>query len=161
MGWTKRQFIEAAYEEIGLGQYIFEMEIDQLFIALKRMDAMVARWSKKNIYIGYAASFSLEESELDKETNVPDFAIDAIFLNLALRLVPTIGKKNGNVSNQTKRAARMAYNELFSYNSVPAELQMPGHMPAGQGNKPWRNLDPFLDQPKKTPNNVKDDILNF
>jgi hypothetical protein len=45
MGWTKRQFITQAFEEIGLAAYVFDLTTEQLQSALRRMDAMVAGWN--------------------------------------------------------------------------------------------------------------------
>ena len=42
MGYTKRQFILAAFEEIGLAAYTFDLQPDQLESARRRLDAMIA-----------------------------------------------------------------------------------------------------------------------
>ena len=40
MGWTKRQFVTQAFEEIGLASYVFDLTPEQLQSALRRLDAM-------------------------------------------------------------------------------------------------------------------------
>jgi hypothetical protein len=42
MGYKKRQFISAAFEEIGLASYVFDLQPEQLESALRRLDAMIA-----------------------------------------------------------------------------------------------------------------------
>ena len=56
MSWTKRQFINAALEEIGLASYVFDIQPEELESALRRLDAMMADWNAKGIRIGYPLS---------------------------------------------------------------------------------------------------------
>jgi len=144
MPWTKRQFVNQAFEEIGLASYVFDLGPEQLQSALRRLDAMMATWNGKGIRIGYPLPSSPGSSDLDDDTNVPDSANEAIYTNLAIRLAPTYGKQ---VMPETKMVARSAYNELLMRNAMPPEMQLPGHMPAGAGNKPWRWDDAFLNDP--------------
>lgn len=146
MGWTKRQFVEQAFEEIGYASYVYDLEPEQLESALRRLDALMATWNARTIRLGYPIPSSPENSSLDDETGVPDSANEAIYLNLALRLAPTVGK---TISMETKAAARDAYKELLKEAAMPEEQQFPDTLPAGQGNKPWRYRDsPFILPPE-------------
>lgn len=146
MGWTKRQFVNQAFEEIGYAEYAYDLQPEQLQSALRRLDSMLSTWNGRTIRLGYPLPSSPQDSELDEETGVPDVANEAIYLNLALRLAPIVGKV---VSIETKMAARDAYKELLKRAAVPHEMQLPETMPAGQGNKPWRWRDsPFIRAPK-------------
>jgi len=146
MAWTKRQFITQAFEEIGLAAYVFDLTPEQMDSALRRMDAMVAGWNANGIRIGYPLPSSPENSDLDEQTGVPDFANEAIYLNLARRLAPSFGKV---VDPETKAAADFAYSSMANQVAVPTpERQMPGTMPRGQGNKPWRTTrNPYFPPP--------------
>jgi hypothetical protein len=145
MGWTKRQFVTQAFEEIGLAAYVFDLSPEQLQSALRRLDSMMASWNAKGIRLGYPIPSSPDNSSLDEETNVPDSANEAIYTNLSTRIAPGYGK---TVSEQTKATAKDAYNTLMSLAAMPPQQQMPGTMPAGAGNKPWRVYDdPFLRAP--------------
>jgi hypothetical protein len=53
MGYSKRQFISAAFEEIGLASYVFDLQPEQLQSAMRRLDAMMADWNGKGIRLGY------------------------------------------------------------------------------------------------------------
>lgn len=146
MSWTKRQFVNRAFEEIGYAEYAYDLQPEQLQAALRRLDAMMATWNSRTIRVGYPLPSSPEESDLDEETNVPDRAFEAIYLNLALRIAPSVGK---TVSSDTKAFARQAYQELLKRAAAPEEMQLPGTLPAGQGNKPWRWSDtPFIRVPE-------------
>ena len=145
MGYSKRQFVAAAFEEIGLASYVFDLQPEQLQSALRRLDAMMADWNGKGIRLGYPLPGSPQYSDLDEPSEVPDSANEAIITNLAIRIAPGYGKV---VMPQTMVAARNAYQTLLSRATMPFEQQLPGTMPAGAGNKPWRVYDnPFLRPP--------------
>ena len=138
MGYSKRQFIEAALEEIGLASYVFDLQPQQVESALRRLDTMMAEWNAKGIRLAYPLPSSPQFSDVDTESEVPDSANDAIITNLALRLAPSYGKQ---VMPGTLTAAKTGYNTLLSRATAPIEQQLPGTMPAGAGNKPWRVYD--------------------
>jgi hypothetical protein len=145
MGYSKRQFIEAALEEIGLASYVFDLQPQQVESALRRLDTMMAEWNAKGIRLAYPLPSSPEFSDVDAESEVPDSANDVIITNLALRLAPSYGK---TVMPGTLTAAKSGYNTLLSRATAPIEQQLPGTMPSGAGNKPWRTYnDAFLRDP--------------
>lgn len=146
MGWTRRQFVEQAFEEIGYASYVYDLEPEQLESAGRRLDAMVASWNGKGIRLGYPLPSSPEIADLDAETEVPDYANEAICFNLALRIAPTVGKQ---IAIETKINAKDLYKLLLQRASRPLEQQLPSTMPSGAGNKPWRNNNnsPFLKGP--------------
>jgi hypothetical protein len=145
MGWTKGQFINQAFDEIGLASYVFDLSPEQLQTALRRLDTMMAAWNALGIRLGYPLPSSPEDSDLDEETNVPDSAYEAIYTNLGIKLAPSFGKQ---VMPETKITAKESYNTLLSKAAMPQEQQLPGTMPAGAGKKSWRMYDnPFLRRP--------------
>lgn len=145
MGWTKRQFVTQAFEEIGLAAYVFDLTPEQLQSALRRLDSMMASWNAKGIRLGYPIPSNPTDSDLDEQTNVPDSANEAIYTNLGVRLAPSFGK---TVSPDAKGIAKTTYDTLMSRAALPPEQQLPGTMPSGAGNKPWRTYDdPFLRKP--------------
>lgn len=158
MGWTKRQFVLQAFEEIGLASYVYDLTPEQLNSALFKMDAMMATWNGKGIRVGYPLPTSPNNSTLDTQTNVPDSSNEAIYTNLAQRIAAGYGK---TVSPETKAAARAGYEVLLSRAAMPMEMQMPGTMPAGAGNKPWAVDNPFLDPPKDRLLAGEDSAIDF
>jgi len=158
MSWTKRQFVEMAFEEIGYATSVYDLEPEQLQAALRRLDAMLATWNGLLIKINYPLPSSPESSDLDTETGVPDKAAEAIYLELAIRLAPTVGKQ---AQNETKVAAKAAYNELAKNEAMPQEKQFPVELPAGAGNKPWRYDDPFIENTDDRTITAPDEKLEF
>ncbi len=145
MGYSKRQFVMAAFEEIGLAAYAFDVQPEQFESAMRRLDAMMADWNGKGIRLGYPLPGSPENSDLDAESQVPDSAYEAIIANLAIRIAPSYGKQ---VMPQTQTTARNAYQTLLSRATMPMEQQFPATLPSGSGNKPWRLDDsPYLRRP--------------
>lgn len=147
MAWTKRQFITQAFEEIGLAAYVFDLTPEQLQSALRRMDAMIGGWNANGVRISYPLPSNPEDSDLDADSGVPDFANEAIYLGLAVRLAPSFGK---TVSPETKAFADMAYSNMANQVAIPTpERQLPQTMPRGAGTKPWRNFNnPFVSRPQ-------------
>lgn len=142
MSFTKRQFVDAAFQEAGLASYIFSLTPDQLQSALLRLDGMMATWEGKSILIAWPFATSPEDSDLDTETNAPLDANEAIYLNLAIRIAPMFGK---TLSNDTQKNARQAYNQLLGQFTKSKAKQLPTTLTRGAGSKYWDLFnDPFV-----------------
>lgn len=148
MSWTKRQFIDQAFDEIGMAAYVYDLTPEQYQSALRSLDAMVAGWNTNGIRINYPLKDSPDTTQLDEPSGVPDFCNEAIYLGLACRLAARYGKA---VSPETKQFADMAYNNVANQiTEPPLERQLPRTMPRGQGTKPWRNYNnPFVYGPSQ------------
>ena len=159
MGYSKRQFCVAAFEEIGLASYVFDLQPQDLESALRRLDAMMADWNGKGIRLAYPLPGSPQDSDINAESEVPDSANGAIITNLAMRLAPSYGKQ---VMPMTMATAKNAYNTLLSRATLPPQQQLPGSMPSGAGNKPWRVYDdPFLRPPVDRVLSGQDGVLEY
>jgi hypothetical protein len=160
MSWTKRQVVLNAYEEIGLAEYAFDLQPEQLQAALRRLDNMMATWNSRGLRLGYPLPPNPQNSDLDTPTNVTDEAIEAMVGNLAIRIAPLFGK---TVSPDTKAAARAAYSALLSRRTEVVERRVDVNaIPAGQGTKYWRfNSDPFLADPNVPITTGPDGILEL
>jgi hypothetical protein len=144
MSYTKRQFVEEAFAELGMANYTFDLQPQQLDTALRRLDAMMATWNAKGIRLGYPLPSSPQDSDLNTETQVPDSANEAIVANLAIRLAPSYGKQ---VQIDTRTTAKLGYDTLLARATFPNEQQFPRTLPLGAGQKPWRYDTPFMPGP--------------
>lgn len=144
MSWTKRQLVRQAFSAIGLADYDFDLQAEQLQNALYLLDSMVATWNAKGILLSYPLPSSPENADLDDESNIPDRANEAVYLNLAKRLATTLGKQ---VTPDLNQAAWYAYNNLLSWAMQPTEMQLPSTLPRGAGNKPYVYDETFIDDP--------------
>ncbi len=141
MTWTKRQYIESAFDELGMASYVFDLSPEQLNSAMVKLDTMMATWNGIGLRLGYPIASSPSTGSLDTDCGVPDSANEAIVTNLALKLAPSYGK---TVSNDTKVSAKQAYNVLLARNVSVPEMQL-GAIPAGAGFK--RTYLPWLPSP--------------
>lgn len=137
MSWTKRQIIEQAFEEIGLAAYVFDLQPEQVESARRKLDNMVAVWSSSNIQIGFPIPSDADESDIDEETNAPDYVVDAMIYNLALRIATSYGKQ---ISQDTRTFAKEAYDNMVRKSvSNPPSLKYNAFLPSGAGNKAYRD----------------------
>lgn len=151
---TKRSLINQAFEELGVAAYVFDLAPEQITSAHTRLTAMLLGWNGQGIRLGYDAS-----DDIDGDAGVPDYANEAIYTNLAVRLAPTIGKQ---ASAETLKAAKLAYNLLLQRAAMPEEMQLNSSIPAGAGHKYWRDAgDPFLRPPSDPVNVGPDGPLEF
>lgn len=131
MGWTKRQFITQAYEEIGLASYVFDLQPEQELSALRRLDSMMAAWDAARIRLGYVMSASADGLDLDQDAGVPDSANEAVYSNLAIRIAGSVGK---TPPPQLMMTARSTYDALLAIAAQPRERRL-DWMVSGAGNK--------------------------
>ena len=149
MSYTKRQLLEQAFNEIGLAGYLFDLSPDQLQTAARQLDSMMATWDAKGIKLGFPLALDPQNIDIDQDTFLPTAAYEATYLNLGCRIGPGFGK---TIPAETRINAKMAYDALLSIAAFPRQQQMPGTMPAGAGNKPWRRYDDnFLRRPDDGP----------
>lgn len=153
---TKAYYITEAYTELGLGEYVFDLSVEQMSSALRRLEAMMADWNSKGIRVNWTIPSSVDGSSPDDEVLVPDSASEAIIYNLALRLASGIGKV---ASVDTKVIASRSYNSLIA-NKKPLERQYPSMVPAGAGHKivPGKT---FLDGPSDNLGEKPQDTMEF
>jgi len=138
---TKRQIVDRAYSAAGLASYAFDLSAEELNQARQSLDGMVASWGIKGQRIGYNAA-----PDLDAVIDVPDWAEEALALNLALRLSGAIGKQ---VMPQTQVAAREAYSAILSATTRPI-ARMSREVPAGAGNR-YHGITGITFIPQSTP----------
>ena len=153
--FTKRQFVEEAYGELGMASYVFDLDVEVLQRALRRLDTMMAEWNGRGIRLGYPLPASPSASDLDELAQVPDWANEAIILNLAVRVAPGHGK---TVSPQTLFAAKRALDGVLARAAMPPEVQITG-LPRGAGAK--NHESPFLPSPSDTLTAGPDSELEF
>ena len=155
MSYSKRQFVEEAYGEIGMASHVFDLDVDVLQRALRRLDALMAEWNGRGIRLGYPIPASPDDSDLDELALVPDWTNEAVILNLAVRLAPGHGK---TVSPQTLFAAKRAMDGVLARAAMPPEVQITG-LPRGAGAK--NTGSPFLPGPSDTLTAGPDSELEF
>ncbi|BAO04672.1 head-tail adaptor Ad3 [Ralstonia phage Firinga] len=128
---TKGDLVNAAYEEIALAGYVFDLTPEERTGALMRLERLAAGWDARGIRVGYNLLGAL--ATLNDPAGIPDWAEEAFYTNLARRIAAPLGKQ---LHVDTVRAAADGYRTLCLVigQSIP-QMQMPRHMPIGTGNR--------------------------
>lgn len=148
MSWTRRQLINQAFEEIGLASYEFDLQPEQLLSAKRRLDSMMATWNSKGIRCGYPLTSTPDAGDLDDDTGVSDMDVDAIYLNLAVRLASLHGRV---VTPELKSLARSTFKDILRIHSETQPAPRNNmRVPAGAGNRRTSTTRVYLDRPAKT-----------
>jgi hypothetical protein len=140
---TKRTIIAQAYGSVGLASYAFDLSSEEIAQAVLSLDAMMAQWNVRGARIGYVMG-----ADPDLESGLPDWALEATWLNLGLRLAGAIGKP---VMIETKAAAKQAFNSLMGMVANPPEMVLDRYqVPAGAGQY-WGTVYDSVFLPKPVP----------
>lgn len=131
MPWTKLDIIRQAYSEIGKADYEFDLNPEELQSALRQLDAMMAMWGgTQGIRIGFSGGNGF--GDVDQEAEVPMWAAEALYYNLAIRLAPSFGKTPSPITLINAQAAMDAV-RVRSVQPRPRRIE--GY--AGAGNSWW------------------------
>ena len=144
MSYTKGELVFSALEEIGIASYEYDVSAEQVDSGVRRLDAMMAEWDAKGIKVSYPIS-QTDKSFTTDDSNVPDWAWEAIITNLALKMAPSYGKEP---SMQTKISAKKSLNTLLGLFAGSRESQLES-MPRGAGYKSVSERR-WTPQPKET-----------
>lgn len=129
--WSKRDVIEQAFSEIGKGAYDFDLQPEDLQTALRKLDAMMATWGGAlGVRVGFSGGNG--KGDLEADTSVPDWAYEALYLNLAVKICPDYGKTPNPV---TLIQAKAALDAVRVRTVQPAPRQIRGY--GGAGNSAW------------------------
>ncbi len=144
MGWSKRQIVAEAYAELALAEYDFDTSPEEIQAGVRRLDTMMATWSTQGLQMGYALALSPDAANPDEQSGLPLDSIEAVTLNLAVRISSSKGKA---VPATTKAAAKAAFDALVSRiaSQQVQEQQLRQGTPAGAGHGP--NARPFMPTP--------------
>jgi hypothetical protein len=159
MSFTKQQIVEEAFGELALHGFVFTLDADTLDSAKRRLDMMLAMWNGKGIRLGYPIPSTPDASNLDDDSNLPDWAVEPIVSNLAVRLAAGYGKQ---IAPTTAMVAKDGYDMLAARFAMPQEVPLPTRMPVGAGNKTWRSLNNrFISPPAPQVDAGPDGAIDF
>lgn len=159
MGWTKRQLIESAFDEMAMAGYVFDIQPEEMTAALQKLDAMVGNWYAEGLRLGYAATVDPKNSDPDQDSGLPEAANEPVYLNLAKRLAPSYGK---TMSRETLTAAKEGLDRLRAAAlRNPPRMQYPRMTPAGAGNRGFGVRRTYLPPPCHPLTDGTDDVLDI
>lgn len=160
MAYKKLDIVDLAFQEIGIASYEFDLNPLESNGALRQLDLMMATWNKRGIRLGYPIPSSPNNSDLDDEIDIPDNALEAMYLNLAVRISAGFGKQ---LAPQTRAEAARTYMELLSDSMELVEQAYDYRaVPSGAGNKSWAFTgSPFLPRAVSPLTTGSDDVLEI
>lgn len=133
--WTKKQVIQQAYEELGIASYEFDVSPEEMQTGLRLLDLQMSEWNIHGIRIAYQLG-----DDIAAQAGVPDWAVNALFLTLAIRIAPSLGK---TPSPETKAAQKTAYTVLMA-KMVQPEPYTPSGFGGSSHRYPRLRADPPL-----------------
>lgn len=144
MGWTKKQLVTQAFDELGLSASIYDLTPEQLEAANHKLNAMMAAWTTNGVRVGWASPSNQGLGDLNQDSLAPDYANEAIYTNLAVRLASSFGKA---VPPELRALSLSSYATLVNaLTPNPPEIQLPSSMPMGAGYK--RRYYNYMSQPQ-------------
>jgi len=128
MSKTKREIIQAAFNELGMGGSGMDMSAEDFADVQVRLDGLMAQWHSQGIELGFPIGIATEP---DTDTNLPPDAEIAVICNLALQIAPSYGKA---ASPQTLINARQGFRVLLNKTTeIPKKRINTSAIPAGAG----------------------------
>lgn len=151
MGWTKGDIVDAAYAELAIQGWVYDLTPEERQWALGRLNLLMATGTGNGLVLPYNQGASANDDDLSAESGLPLFAVEYATLALAVRISAGKGKA---VPGSTKAALKAATDAVSSQvaHAQLQEQQNNGQTPAGAGNKPWRTTRrPFLNPTDTSP----------
>lgn len=147
MAWTKRELINAAYAELALAGYEFDLTPDEMQWAKSRMDAMMATAQLQGYQLGYSIGLTPSDGDLDDDSGLPLVATGAVFLKLAIQIAAGKGKSCAVTTTRNSREAWDALDVILAQSQIEQQ-QFNAGTPLGAGRKPWRTVyQPYVLRP--------------
>lgn len=126
---TKIDIVLAAYDELMISGLTSKATPEEITIAVKKLDTMIAGWKNKNLCLSYIPSVSYSDIDPNQDSGINDTDMFAVVANLAKNLCSTFGK----ICNpQTIFDAKEGYDNLFSV--IAPERESNPYQPIGSGS---------------------------
>lgn len=150
MGWTKRAIVEDAYAELALASYQFDLTPEEMQFGLRRLDLLMATLMAGGTVLPYSMSLSPTDGDLDQDSGLPLTAVEAVVINLAVRIAAGKGKALAQSTKQNAKSAMDALLVSLSHTDL-RQQQLRSSTPRGSGNRGWGLRRPFVCEPDVSP----------
>ena len=130
---TKRQIIELAFDQIGMGKYAYDLTPEDYSSGLMRLNGLIAEWGLGGMATGFPMTDDPLAGEIDDDSGLSAGVIRGVAASLAVDLAPSYGKQ---VSPDTQRAAQQGRRAAIAANFDPGQRKLDNMaVPAGAGYK--------------------------
>lgn len=150
MSWTKRQFIDQALTEIGLGKRSYTATPEDYTNALAIFDSMVLDWQARfEVGVGWPVADNPDDNDIDQETSVHLPLTLCVWANGACMIASQFGKQ---VMPKTMTMADTAFNNMLVFLDPPGGKPLPKGVPYGAGNRQHGRTRIFSPTPQPVDN---------
>jgi len=125
---TKSDLVMGAYDEMRISGLTVKPSSEDIVLAIKRLDNMMADWQNKGLCLEYNKTANYGKVDPNQSSGLADSSALAAILNLAVSLSPAFGLE---VSRETKSGAKSSYEGLFSIDL--GDMESNPYLPRGQG----------------------------
>lgn len=135
---TKNDIVLAAYDELMISGLTSKATPEEITIAVRKLDNMIAGWKNKNLCLSYTPSASYSDVDANQDSGLNDTDMFAVVANLAKSLCSVFGKM---CHPQTLIDAKEGYENLFSV--IAPSRENDTYLPVGSGSSygGFHNLD--------------------
>jgi len=147
----KNDIVLAAYGELRISGLTSAPLPEEITLAVRRLDSMMAGWRNKNLCVNYNKSVSYSDIDPNQDSGLNDDDMFAVVANLAKNLCSSFGKI---CPQQTLVDAKEGYDNLFS--AVVPERESNPYLPRGTGRafgNTFASKYKFQDDDKNAPDN--------
>jgi len=137
---TKGFILDRIFEEVGLAGYEFDRSPEQDISALSKMDVLMAQWQAQRMNLNYNFPSSMGGGDPSDVAGVPDFAIDAIAVSVAMRVAPGMGK---SMSVESRRALTESMTMIRAVTAKIPCMSLTRTTPIGMGNRYRSTVWPY------------------
>jgi hypothetical protein len=132
MGWTKQEVVVKAFSQAGIAQDENDITPEELFDGMTSLDAMMAKLDEDGIHLRYPIPSNPTQGNLSDDSRIPTYALEAIYMNLAIRLAAPLGRQ---LLPKFLQMAADGLARLSALKTKPSSYKTPSGTPAGMGNR--------------------------
>lgn len=150
MAYTKRQIVDIAMDALGLGPEVYTLSPDDVAAGVRRLDAMMATWSAQGLRMGYPVEVGPDDADPSADTGIPASAVEAVALQLAVKMAPSFGKVVAPETRIEATRAKIAIDAVFG--QLPPKIGLAAGIPMGAGYRTYNGAGMFSYPPNQPSN---------
>lgn len=127
---TKGDIVRQAFTHLRISGLTSKATPEDTRLALQTLESMLLAWTNKGLNLSWNKSDNFVDPDPHEDSGISDANYEAIYVNLAVKLLPPFGKE---APTRLESFARELYAGLFS--TVLPTQQNNTYMPLGSGNR--------------------------
>lgn len=141
---TKADIVRQAFAHLRISGLTSKATPEDTQLGLQTLEAMLLAWTNKGLNLSWNKSPGFTDPDPQEDSGISDANYEAVYVNLAVKLLPAFGKE---APTQLNSFSRELYSGLFD-TTLPVQ-QNNAYMPLGSGNRRGA-YTPVYQQPSET-----------